>query len=299
MTNAATPDLAIREPAAAEVERVLHLFGNVRLHPESRLLAVVRSRPIERFIAAAAWWPEGTVGRFHITCRPGVDAAAVAGLLLDRLAECARLAGMATIQCASLLGEDNQWFEILQKHGFECLHSERSFEVAYQDAWIRVMRLYQKHGSQIPAGWRTDSIRNHPPETALELIGAHRLLPPAEVRDYWQAHSQFGFDLDLSCILFDGERASGAFLARRTGDVYYVDVRVMRETNPRLRSLGNLFMMQRMFTLHHEAQLAGADVPIRWLRFRSGATEHRETASLALRMGGRELARGTLMGKAL
>jgi hypothetical protein len=299
MTNAATPDLAIREPVLAEVERVLHLFSNVRLHPEARLLAAVRSRPIERFVAAVAWWPEGTVGRFQIACRPGVDAIAVAGLLLDRLTECARLAGLATIQCASLLGEDNQWFGILRKHGFECLHSERSFEVAYQDAWTRVMRLYQKHGPQIPAAWRTDSIRNHPPEAALELIGVHRLLPPAEVRDNWQAHSQSGFDLDLSCILFDGNRACGAFLARRTGDVYYVDVRVMRETNPRLRSLGNLFMMQRMFTLHHEAQLAGVDVPIRWLRFRSGATEHRETASLALRMGGRELAQGYTMGKAV
>ena len=127
----------------------------------------------------------------------------------------------------------------------------------------------------------------------------HRLPPPAEVRDYWRAHSQSGFDLDLSCILFDGGRACGAFLARRTGDVYYIDVRVMRESNSRLRSLGNLFMMYRMFTLHHAAQLAGADVPIRWLRFRSGAIEHRETASLALRMGGRELAQGYTFGKAV
>src|ERR1700722_16139820 len=134
ISNAATPDLAIREPAPTEVERVLHLFGNVRLRPESRLLAAVRSCPIERFVAAAAWWPEGTVGRFHIACRPGVDPTVVAGSLLDRLVESTRLAGMATIQCGNLLGEDNQWFGLLQKHRFECLHSERSFEVAYEDA---------------------------------------------------------------------------------------------------------------------------------------------------------------------
>src|ERR1035438_4081955 len=85
MSNTGTPDLAVREPAPAEVERVLHLFRNVPLNPEARLMAAVRSRPIERFIAAAAWWPEGTIGRFQLACQPGVDRAAVAGVLIDRL----------------------------------------------------------------------------------------------------------------------------------------------------------------------------------------------------------------------
>jgi hypothetical protein len=58
-------------------------------------------------------------------------------------------------------------------------------------------------------------------------------------------------------------------------------------------------MMYRMFILHHEAQRAGTDVPIRWLRFRSGEIEHRQTANLALRMGGRELPPNHVMSKAL
>ncbi|MGD0262229.1 MAG: hypothetical protein ABSD29_20880 [Verrucomicrobiota bacterium] len=293
MSNAGTPDPAIREPAPAEVERVLHLFRNVPLSPEARLLAAARSRPIERFIAAAAWWPEGTVGRFQLACQPGVARAGVARLLIDSLAECAHRAGMATIQCANLLTDDNEWFGILRSHGFECLHSERSFEVSYRDAWTRVMQLHQKHRSQIPAGWRTEAIRHHPPETALELIAPHRLMPPAEIRNYWRVNSQFGFELDLSCILFDGERPFGAFLLRRMGEGLYIDVQVVRETNPRLRSLGDLFM------LYHDAQRVAADGPIRWLWFRSGATEHRQTANLALRMGGRELARCHLLAKAL
>ena len=109
-SGAVRPEPAIREPAPAEVERVLHLFGNLRLCAEARLLAAARSRPIERFIAAAAWWPEGKVGRFQIVCRPGVDRGAVAGLLIDRLAEGARLAGLETIQCAQLLTDDSEWF---------------------------------------------------------------------------------------------------------------------------------------------------------------------------------------------
>jgi hypothetical protein len=293
MSNAGTPDLAIREPAPVEVARVLHLFRNAPLSPEARLLAAMRSRPIERFIAAAAWWPEGTIGRFQLACQPGVDRAAVAGVLIDRLADCARRAGMKTIQCATLLTDDNEWFGILRSHGFECLHSERSFDVSYRDAWTRVMQLHQKHRAQIPAGWRTDSIRQHPPETALDLIAPHRLMLPTEVRNYWRADSQFGFDLDLSCILFDGERPFGAFLTRRMGEGLCIDVQVVREPNPRLRSLGDLLM------LYHDAQRVAADGPIRRIWFRSGQTEHRQTANLALRMGGRELSRCHLMAKVL
>ena len=293
MNEPAPSSLCLREPTPGEAERAVHLFHNVPLPPAARILAVVRSRPIERFVAAVAWWPEGTVGRFQLACRPGVARAGVAHLLIDGVTEHARRAGLETIQCASLLSQEDEWLGILRSHGFECVHSERSFEVAYRDAWTRVMQLHQKYQSHIPAGWRTDSIRQHPPETVLELIAPHRLMPPAEVRTYWRADSQSGFELDLSCILFDGERAFGAFLLRRLGEGFYIDVQVVREANPRLRSLGDLLMM------YHGIQRVAPDGPIRWLWFRSGQTEHRQTANLALRMRGRELARCHLMSKAL
>jgi len=189
--------------------------------------------------------------------------------------------------------------DILRTHGFECARSERSFEVAYEDAWQRIMRLHEKHGRRIPATWRAQPIRELSPETALEVIGSHRLLPPAQVRGYWQRNSPGGFTLDFSCVLFDGERAFGAFLGRRMADICYVDVQVVREPNPVLRSLGDLFMMYRMLILHDEALRAGRDIPCRWLRFRSGEIEHRQTANLALRMGGRELAPQRAMSKRL
>ncbi|SPE60731.1 conserved hypothetical protein [Verrucomicrobia bacterium] len=298
-SNAGNPDLAIREPAPTEVERVLHLFPNVLLYREARLLAAVRSRPIERFVAAAAWWPATTIGMFQIACAPGVDRGLVAGLLIDRLAEGARLAGMERIQCANLLTDDNVWLGILRTYGFECSRSERSFEVAYQDIWLRLSQLHQKHGAQFRASWRVEPIRALSPETALEVIGSHRLLPPAQVRAYWQKNSPGGFSLDLSCILFDGERPFGALLGRRMGEVYYVDVQVVQEPNSRLRSLADLFMLHRAFGLHQDAERAGREVPIHWVRFRSGENEHRQTANLALRMGGRELSPQHVMTKAL
>jgi hypothetical protein len=290
-TKAGTAEPIIREPALAEVERVLYLFRNVALSPEARFLGAMRRVPVQRFVAAVAWWPEGAIGRFQLTCPPGIGRAAAAGWLLEPLAERGKLAGMESIQWAERLAEDSEWHGILRNHGFTCLHSERSFEVSYRDAWTRVMGLYVKHRAQIPAGWRTEAIRGHPPEAVLDLIAAHRLLRPAEVRNYWRANTPFGFDLDLSCILFDGERPFGAFLARRIGEGLCIDVQVVREANPRLRSLGDLLM------LYHDAQRVAGDGPIRWIWFRSGEIEHRQTANLALRMRGQELPRCHLMGK--
>jgi hypothetical protein len=298
-SHAGMPETTVREPAPAERERVRYLFRQAVLEPAARLVVAARSRPIERFVAAAAWWPVGTIGIFQLACEPGVDRAAVAGLLLDKLAGCACLAGMRAIQHAGLLTDDSVWMDILRAQGFECSRSERSFEVDYQDAWRRIMQLHEKHGARIPSSWRAEPIRDLSPETALEVIGAHRLLPPAQIRAYWQKHSPQGFTLDLSCLLFDGGRAFGAFLARRLAEVYYVDVQVVQESNPILRSLGDLFMMYRMLILHDEALRAGKDVPIRWLRFRSGETEHRQTANLAFRMGGRELPPQRVMAKKL
>jgi hypothetical protein len=297
-SSAAQQQPAIRDPTSEEMERVRYLFRNEPLRPEARFLAAVRSRPVERFIAAVAWWPEGTAGRFQLACQPGVPRDVVAGLLIGRLAECACHAGMQTIQYATLLSDESEWCKVLTSHGFQCLHSERSFEVGLDDAWRRVERLYKRHGLQIPASWQTDSIRNHPPEAALELIAPHRLMPPAEVRSCWQADPLFGFDPELSCMLLDGERPFGTFLTRRAGEGIRIDVQVVREPNPRLRSLGDLFMLYRMFMVYYEAQGVSGH-PIRRLWFRSGATEHRQTANLAFRLGGRELSRCHLMGKTL
>ena len=289
----ATPDLIVREPAQAELERVLYLFRKVPFSPETRLLAAVRSRPVERFVAALAWWPDGSIARFRLACQPGVDRAALAGRLIERLTEGARLMGLQTLEYAELLAADHEWAEVLGGYGFERSRSERSFEVAYRDAWTRVMRLRQKHGGKVPSGWRTDAIGQHPPDVILDLIAPYRLMPPAEICRYWRADTAGGFDRELSCILFDGERPFGAFLARLLGETIYIDVQVVHEANPRLRSLADLCL------LYHDAQRVPPDGPIRHIQFRSGTLEHRQTANLALRMRGREVARRHVFSRGL
>jgi hypothetical protein len=293
LNDCGTSQRTVREPAPAEIERVAHLFRNVILRREARLLVATRSRPIERFVAAVAWWPEGTVARFQFVCQPGVARAEVGGLLLSSMAAAARSAGCQTLENAGLLADDNEWLTILQGHGFERVRSERAFQVAYRDAWSRVMQLRQKYREQIPPSWRTEPIRHFAPETVLELVAPHRLMPPADICGHWRANSPAGFDLDLSCILFDGARPFGAFLLRRMADLLYIDVQVVQETNPRLRSLGDLCL------LYHDAQRVNPDGPIHRIQFRSGETEHRQTANLALRMGGREISRCHVFAKTL
>lgn len=254
----------------------------------------MRTRPIERFVAAVACWPEGNIVRFRLACQPGVTRSEAAGPLLSQVEERARAARVDALHYAESLADDSEWRPVLRQHGFEPLHSERFFEVPGLEAWKRSMETYQKYQARIPSGWRTESIRHHPPELALEMIGEHRLMPPGELRAGWRADSSAGFELDLSSFLFDGSRCIGALLARRVQDALCVDVRVVRVGNPLLRALGNACL------LHHVASRCDPiHGPVRRLRFRAGELEHRETANLAFRMKGRELPPRHVFGKKL
>lgn len=289
MTNFApdalgTRDMVVREPRPEEFARVAYLFRNVRLRADSRCFVAERTHPVARFVGAATWWVEGDGGRFQVACQPGTAQVAAAAALVERVVAVASDGGLESLQYADLLADGHIWLAVLQAQRFERLRSERSFEIAYADAWRRVERLYEKHRAQVPPSWRSEPIRAHQPEVILDLIAPYRLLPPEEVRHYWQATTPGGFDLDMSGILFNGARPFAAFLARRLAEVLHIDVQVVEEPNARLRSLADVCQ------LHHGAQRVAPGGPIRWLHFRSGQTEHRQTANLALRMGGRELA---------
>jgi hypothetical protein len=112
-------DFAVRQPAATELARVAYLFRNVRLRPNAHLWVAVRSRPIERFVAAAAWWPEGNVGRFQLATQPGIVQPEICRALVDQISEQARNAGLESIQYGELLADDSEWVAILRGLGFE------------------------------------------------------------------------------------------------------------------------------------------------------------------------------------
>ena len=273
----------IRPPRAEEGDRAAHLFRAVSLPPRCNILVAVRSRPVERFVAAAAWWLEDTIARFRLVCQPGVPRLEVAGALVMQVEQAARIAGAMAVSYVDLLGDESEWRVALKGQGFGQLRSERFFEIPAQLARERVTKSFLKYRADIPSTWRTASIRHHSPETVFDLVQAHRLLPPAELRNCWLPGHPLGFDLDLSCILFDGTRAFGTLLARRVGDTLGYEVRIVQEANPRLRALGNLCLFQ------HDMEQEDPGRTICRLRFRGGETEHRETANLAFRMGGREL----------
>ena len=283
----------LRQPSADELSRVAYLFRNVRLRAGSRFIVAEKTHPMARFVAAAAWWMEGATGRFQLACQPGLPGTEALSSLIQNVLKAAREAGLEAVHFADLLPEAHPWLEILQTQGFTHVRTERSFETASRNTWMRIKGLYDRHQGAIPAGWRTDPIQLHGPEVILDLIAPHRLLPPDEVRQYWQAAAAAGFDPEMSCILFDQDRPFGAFLARRPADVLYVDVQVVKEPNPRLRSLADLCLV------YHVVRRVGPDGPIRLIRFRCGETEHRQTANLAMRMGGHEMPRTHVLGKPL
>lgn len=283
-TTPRLPDLFVRQPSRTEIGRALYLFRNSRLPPQARIFVAVKTRPIERFVAAAAWWPLGQIICFRLAVQGAATMRTEASkLLIAKISECGRDLQLNTTQYADLLADDNEWIEILKENGFTQLRSERFFEISAQQAWTRTMEVFKRYEARIPPGWRTDSIRHHSPETILDFIKPYRLMPPEEVRDRWRADCPHGFALDLSSILFDGAHPIGTFLLHKEHDILCVDVRVVQAGNRLLNSLGNAIL------LYHTAKRCGPAGIIRRLQFRGGEIEHRETANLALRMGGHEL----------
>jgi len=283
MNASSGTDLVIREPASSELGRAIYLFRNIRLRSKARILVAVRSHPVERFVAAVAWWPEGNVGCFQLASPPGSIRSEACDLLIDHLLEVARISGQKSLQYGELLADTSEWIALLKRHGFEQLRSERFFELTGPQSWTRTMETFEKYKASIPSGWHTKSIRHQTPEIIFDLIQPYRLMPLSELQDYWREDSALGFELDLSSILFDGARPIGTLLARQVQDALCVDVRVVRVENKLLSALGNILLF------YHMAARKKPGGTIRRLQFRAGATEHRETASLALRMGGHEM----------
>lgn len=275
--------LVVRAPKVREELRVAHLFRQCLLPPRAQILLAVREEPVERMVGGIAGWTEGAFGRFRLACLPGVTLDEIAGPLIERAAETARAAGIAKLICAELLTDTDPQSVVLRANGLEVMRSERHFQVATLDAIGRVGELLHRFADRIPKQWRTESIRHHPPEAVLDLIAPFRLLSPEEVKIQWSGGLNGGLDPDLSVILFDGDKPIGTVLTRRKGDRLCYDVRVVQHDDPRLRALANLYLFKANVDQYDPAN------PVRWLEFRGGEMEHRETANLAFRMGGTEL----------
>lgn len=275
--------MVIRGPKPEERQRVLHLFRRVALPAHAQFLLAVKERPVERLVGGIAGWTEGPFGRCRLACLPGVAPETIAGPLIAHAADTARAAGLSQLLYAESLPESDPQSTLLRANQFAVLRSERFFEVAALDAIARVGELLQKYADRIPAAWRIEPIRRHRPEAVLDLIAPFRLLSPEEIQTWWDSGAMGGLDPEFSVILFEASKPIGTVLTRRKGDRLCYDVRVVQHENPRLRALANLCLFKANTERYDPAN------PVRWLEFRGGEAEHRETASLAFRMGGTEL----------
>lgn len=287
-------EIILRAPEPHETARVLHLFRQINVPPLSQVLLAVKTRPIERFVAAVAGWTEGEFARFQLAFQPGADQQHLAKLLIDEAAATARRAGRTQLVYGELLTDDDERAALLRANGFEVLRSERFFRADAVLAENRVHDLTRKFQQLIPQNWRTESICERSPEIIMELIAPFRLMPPEEIRRYWKSNSVHGFEPTMSNILFEETRPFGVLLVRREGEVLSFDVRVVNHPNARWRGLANLPLLQHCVK-HYDRE----NYPVRWIQFRGGEMEHRETANLAFRMGGEEMAPRRVFAKTL
>lgn len=295
MTGPDSSDLFVREPSPTEIGRVLHLFRAAPLLRQARVFVAVKTRPLERFVAASAWWPMGDTLVFRLVLQPGsADRLSASSQLIRQVAASGRALGIRNMRYADLLLDSSELVPSLKENGLGVLHSERFFETSARESWARTMEIAERLRDKFPRTWRTDSIRHHRPETILDFIEPYHLMPADEVRDRWREDCPYGFELDLSAILFDGGRPIGAFLMRRKLDMLCMDVRVVRTANRLLDSLGNVALLR-----HTCVTLGPVPSDLNRLQFRGGEMEHRETANLALRMGGKELPPRHLFARSL
>lgn len=287
-------NVIVRPPTASEAARVRLLFRDISLPLQSQFLVAVKLQPVERFVAGLAGWMEGSFARFHLAFQPGVDANQYASRLTDEASSTARAAGLSQIVYGDLLTDDDPRAALLRANGFTVLRSERFFRVDAVIGENFILELAKKLAPLVPENWRIDAIRNHSPETILELLEPYRLMVPEEIRRHWRPDAVHGFEPDMSGILFEDEHPFGALLVRRVGEVLSFDVRVVNHPNRRLRGLANFPLL-----LHCAQHYDREQFPIRWLQFRGGEVEHRETANLAFRVGGEEVAPRRVFARAL
>ncbi len=277
-------NLTIRPPHASEISRALRFFSGEYVKADAQVLVAVKTTPVERFLGALAGWVEGEVGRFHLECLPGSARKQTAAALIEEAERTARTSGLRKLVYGKLLAKGDEPDGLLCENGFEILRSERFFKLEVSGAKNRVDELLGRHGRRIPTTWHTEAIRHQSPDRVRELIAPFCLMTPEELISCWQRGERGGFDPDLSRVLIENENVFGTFLGRRVGELFCVDVRVVNHPKSVLRALANLCLF------HHSLVTNSAlPNPVRWLQFRGGEQEHKETANLAMRMGGTEL----------
>ncbi|WP_193212324.1 hypothetical protein [Luteolibacter marinus] len=275
-----------RKAREEEIPRARFLFASAPKVPpaQAEFLVVTKLRPIERIVASLAWWNEGEVVKFLLAGPPGTDGSASWNALLAEFEADGRVAGRR-MEFARLLAEDEPAAILLAECGYEGRHTERVFEAPADAVRERVDAMLERYRPEIPAGWRTEAIRHHPPETVWPLLAPYQLIDLDSLRDSWSSPGGDGYDLAFSSVLLDGSDVLGVLLVRTNAVCLAVDVRVVSPMPPRLRALANLALFD------HIARLATPErSSLRVLAFRARQQDHLETANLAKRMGGREVA---------
>jgi hypothetical protein len=104
MTGPDPSDLIVREPSSTETGRALYLFRAAPLPRHARAFVAVKTRPLERFVAAAAWWPMGDTLAFRLAVQPGSTARLAArSQLVRQIAEYGHALGIRNLRYADLL----------------------------------------------------------------------------------------------------------------------------------------------------------------------------------------------------
>lgn len=282
--TASDADLIVRPAQARELIRARQFFSLGAEQPPApaQFLAALKQHPVERMVAVLAWWKENAAVRFLVACKPGLVAERAAEALIPKFEALPGVSGLA-LEYGRLIAAGEDVAPWLTRHGYQTRRTERIFESPCATVYERVEAFRARHGAEIPARWRTESIKSHSPDMVWPLIAPFGLIKLEALRNDWATPGARGYDPEYSNILFDSETPLGVLLVRVNPVCLTIDIRVVKPITARLRALANLSMF---------AHIQQVVTPTTWqvLAFRGDQIEHRETANLARRMGGQQVA---------
>lgn len=275
--------LTVRLGCPEELFRLAPLMASTSELPpkEAKWLLAFKQKPVERIAAALAWWPEGPLVKFLIVRQPGIPAKEAAGCLVPVMESMPDCGGVA-LEYARMLSEKDDLAPWLAGHGYKPLRGEKVLETPSAAVYERVGSFLARYGSEIPSTWRTEPISQHTPETVWPLIEPYGLIKFEALKRFWSRTGERGYNPDMSNILFDGSTPLGTLLVRTNRVCLAIDIRAVKQIQPRLRALANVVLF---------GHIQRAATPASWsvIAFRGDMDEHRETLNLAGRMGGREV----------
>lgn len=272
-----------------ELPRIQSILAGSPVPGNAQFIVSVKEQPVERILAAVAWWleagdadaPPGAIFSLHAAGAVDLGDEDLQALLAA-VEDAARKEGAHRLLARFSVPEKHPLFQKLTSLGYASVKFDRHFIVPGEIVKSRSIRIYRRVAPRIPEGWKVESIKGHCAEAVFALVAQHGLMPQHEFMNYWDASNRERFEDEYSCVAFEGDTMIGAFLLTRRGEAE-LHIHVEAVATEKMAVSHLVAAALRNFSFSHCVE--GFPKVFSW---RADSDRHQQTANSALRQGGEE-----------